>query len=66
MQPANNTGRTAEKSRKLAEYEAWYTEQIQMGIDDLDAGRSISHEEVVARSKKRLAALEKKHGKTAA
>lgn len=58
--------RAAEKAKQLAEYDAWYCEQIQQGIDDADAGRVISHEQMVAESKKRLDALEKKHGKKAA
>lgn len=66
MQPAKNTGRAADKARKLAEYDAWYAEQIQLGLDDIEAGRVVSHEDVMAASKKRLASLEKKHGKKAA
>jgi predicted transcriptional regulator len=62
MQSAKQSPRAAEKARKLAEYEAWYVEQIQMGIEDADAGRVISHEQMISESNKRLAALTKKHG----
>lgn len=32
-------------AERRAEYEAWYAEQVRLGIEDLDAGRVVSHEE---------------------
>lgn len=29
-----------------AEYEAWYEEQVRLGLEDLDAGRMVSDEDV--------------------
>lgn len=46
-------------------YEQWKDEQIQLGLDDLDAGRVLSHEEVMRRSEAHLRRLEKKHAKAA-
>jgi predicted transcriptional regulator len=31
------------------EYEAWFRAEVQKGLDDVAAGRLLSHEEVVAR-----------------
>jgi len=31
-----------------AEYEAWYAEQVRLGLEDLDAGRVVSDEEATA------------------
>jgi predicted transcriptional regulator len=33
------------------EREAWYRDEVQKGIDDVEAGRVISHEEMAARLK---------------
>ncbi len=46
-------------------YAQWKEQQIQLGLDDLDAGRVISHEEFTRRSNARLKRLIKKHGATA-
>jgi len=43
-------------------YEEWYDEQIRLGIEDIEAGRVISHEEVMKRSNAHLAELKKKYG----
>jgi len=36
---------------RYLEEETWYQAQVQKGIDDMEAGRTISHEEVAARLK---------------
>ena len=36
---------------RYLEQETWYQAQVQKGIDDMEAGRVISHEEVAARLK---------------
>ncbi|MCC7310072.1 MAG: hypothetical protein IT510_02365 [Sulfuritalea sp.] len=46
-------------------YEQWKDEQVKLGLADLDAGRVLSHEEVMRRSEARLRRLEKKHAKAA-
>jgi predicted transcriptional regulator len=43
-------------------YEEWYDEQIRLGIEDIEAGRVISHEEVMKHSDAHLAELKKKYG----
>lgn len=48
-----------------AEYDAWYDEQIRLGLEDIDAGRLVSHEEVMKSSQRRLAELERKYAKKA-
>lgn len=57
-----------EKTREeqLAAYDAWYDEQIRLGLEDLEAGRVLSHEEVVKKSEEYLKQLEKKHARKAA
>jgi predicted transcriptional regulator len=47
-------------------YEAWYDEQVRLGLEDIEAGRVVSHESVVKKSAALLKQLEKKHGKKAA
>jgi len=47
-------------------YDAWYDEQVRLGLDDLDAGRVVSHEDVVKKSAALLQQLERKHGNKAA
>ena len=37
------------KQQEEAEYDAWFREQVQRGLDELDAGLGIPHEEVKAR-----------------
>ena len=46
-------------------YDAWYDEQVRLGLEDIDAGRVIPHEEVVRRGKALLKRLERKHAKAA-
>lgn len=43
-------------------YDEWYDEQIRLGIEDIEAGRVVSHEEVMKRSNAHLAELKKKYG----
>lgn len=53
------------KEPTLEDYEAWKDEQIRLGIEDIEAGRVYSHEEVMKRSQARLKKLHKKHAKAA-
>ena len=46
-------------------YEAWYDEQVRLGLADIDAGRVVAHEEVVKRGEALLRRLERKHAKAA-
>jgi predicted transcriptional regulator len=54
------------KAEALKEYEAWYDEQVRLGLEDIKAGRVVPHEEVMKRTDRLLARLEKKHGRKAA
>lgn len=47
------------------DYDAWYDEQVRRGLEDIDAGRVLSHDEVVRRSEAQLKRLERKHAKAA-
>lgn len=44
----------ATAAERRAEYEAWYEEQVRLGLEDLDAGRVVSDEDVRKHFKKRL------------
>ena len=66
MGTAKSTPRAAEKAKQLEEYDAWYCEQVQLGIDDADAGRVISDAECRKQIEKHLQGLEKKDGRKAA
>jgi len=37
-----------------AEYEAWYDEQVRLGLEDIEAGQVVSHEEVKRHFDKRF------------
>lgn len=52
----------AQEKTPAQRYEEWYDEQIRLGIEDIEAGRIISHEEVIKRSDAHLAELKKKYG----
>lgn len=43
--------------QRQVEYDAWFRAEVQKGIDSADRGELISHEEVVARSRRRRADL---------
>lgn len=47
-------------------YDAWYDEQIRLGLEDIDAGRVVSDEEANKHWDKLFLKLEKKHGSKAA
>ena len=46
-------------------FEQWKDEQIQLGLDDLAAGRVLSHEEFMRQSDAHLKRLARKYGKAA-
>lgn len=48
------------------EYEAWYEEQVRLGLDDLDAGRIVASEDAEKHFERTLKQLERKHGTKAA
>lgn len=48
------------------DYEAWYEEQVRLGLDDLDTGRMVSSEEAEKHFERTLKQLERKHGTKAA
>lgn len=58
---------TAAKPPKPAgqTFEQWKAEQIKLGLDDLDAGRVLSHEEFMRQSDAHLKRLARKYGKAA-
>ncbi len=48
------------------DYDAWYEEQVRLGLDDLDAGRMVSSEEAEKHFERTLKQLGRKHGTKAA
>ena len=60
------TAKPMTKAEKQAAYDAWYLAEVQKGLDDLDAGRVVSHEEAEEQMKRHLANLHRKHGHEAA
>lgn len=53
-------------AEQRAQYEAWYDEQVRLGLEDIEEGRVVSHEEVVKHTAKLLEGLRKKHARKAA
>lgn len=54
--------KTSTKSKlaeQRAQYEAWYDEQVRLGLEDIGAGRVVSHQEVVEHTAKLLDRLRK-------
>ena len=45
-----NTRPEKTPEEQLAAYEAWYDEQVRLGLEDIEAGRVLSHEEVARKS----------------
>jgi predicted transcriptional regulator len=53
------------KAEKQAAYDAWYLAEVQKGLDDIEAGRVISHEEAEKEMDAHMEELFKKYGKAA-
>ena len=54
------------KAEKQAAYDAWYQSEVQKGLDDIESGRVISHEEAMKQARDHLAKLIRKNAKNAA
>jgi predicted transcriptional regulator len=48
------------QDREIADYEAWFIEEVEAGIAEADAGDLIPHEQVVAESLARRAELRRR------
>lgn len=46
---------------RQAAYEAWKDEQVRLGLEDIEAGNAISHEDAVKAMDAFMKKLEKKH-----
>lgn len=55
----------ASAAEQRAQYEAWYDAQVRLGLEDIEAGRLLSHEEVVKRGQEQIARLKRQHVKAA-
>ncbi len=53
------------EEKRLA-HEAWYDEQVRLGLEDIEAGRLVSHDEALIHMERTLAELEKQHAHKAA
>ena len=51
-----------EPTAKQKAYDAWYDEQVRLGIEDVDAGRVVSHAEAMRHWDDLFQKLEKKQG----
>lgn len=47
-------------------YDAWYDEQVRLGLEDIEAGRIVSHEEFIKNMAEHMKKLAKKHAQKAA
>ena len=47
-------------------YDAWYDEQVRLGLEDIEAGRVVSAEEAERHMKAHIKKLARKHGSKAA
>jgi predicted transcriptional regulator len=58
---------TTRKSAKAehSDYDRWKTDQIKLGLDDIDAGRVMTHAEFMKQSDAHLKRLARKHAKVA-
>ncbi len=57
--------KTTTQNKPTAEADLqWYEEQIQLGLDDLEAGRVLSQEEMRAAVEKELAVIAARHAKS--
>ena len=54
------------KAEKKAAYEAWYLAEIDKGLEDIEAGRVMSHEETEAEMRIHMAKMHEKYGQQAA
>lgn len=45
------------QQQEAATYDAWYKKQVQMGIDEANAGQLLSHEQVKSRFEAKRASL---------
>lgn len=45
----------ASSTEQRAQYDAWYDAQVRLGLEDIEAGRILSHEEVVKRGREQIA-----------
>ena len=54
------------KAEKKAAYDAWYLAEIDKGLEDIEAGRVIPHEQVKAEMQSVLKKLHEQYGQKAA
>jgi predicted transcriptional regulator len=54
---------TTQKKQRPAEqaYDAWYDEQIRLGLEDFELGRLVSHDDAVKHLEKRAVERQSKH-----
>ena len=54
------------KAEKKAAYEAWYLAEIDKGLEDIEAGRTVPHEQVKSEMRDFLKQLHQQYGPKAA
>ncbi|MDO9227188.1 MAG: hypothetical protein Q8M09_16075 [Pseudomonadota bacterium] len=58
--------RTPKLTPEQQAYENWYDQQVRMGLEDIEAGRVVSHENFLENLAAHMKGLEKKYGDKAA
>ena len=56
---------TMTKAEKQAAYDQWYLAEVQKGLDDIEAGNVISHEQAEKEMDEHMEKLFEKYGKAA-
>jgi predicted transcriptional regulator len=56
VQGRDSTALVVEAVERLVEYDAWFVAQVDKGLAQIEAGLTMSHEEVGSRLQERLAA----------
>ncbi|MBI5331801.1 MAG: hypothetical protein HZB71_14460 [Betaproteobacteria bacterium] len=51
----------AKPTPQQAAYDAWHDEQVRLGLEDIEAGNVISHEDAIRQMDAFMKKLEKKH-----
>jgi predicted transcriptional regulator len=58
--------RTPKLTPEQQAYENWYDQQVRLGLEDIEAGRVVTHEDFLKNLAAHMKRLEKKHGDKAA
>ncbi len=57
---------TMTKAEKQAAYDTWYLAEVQKGLDDIEAGNVITHEQAIQAARAKLDKITRENEKKAA